>query len=446
MKNAPFIAVSVLLLVLFFSFGFVMERENFSLLVLGFAVLFIAFGGWCFMARKATASQVLLLAIGVRLAMVFSQPVLSDDAYRFVWDGRLILAGHNPMEYLPTDAIDLPDAEEAGLTHALFMQLNSKDYYTVYPPLHQAFFAAGVAASPNSVVKSITAMRLLLLAVEVLGLLALVRVLKRFNHGPPALALYALNPLVVVEGVGNLHFEVAVVGFLAMALWATLQEKAWRWWLSGAFFGLAVLLKLTPLLLAPLLLVAVPVRRWGAFFGAAAVLQAVAWWFFLSTEVLDHFSSSLDLYFRRFEFNASLYYLARALGEGIYGYNAIASVGPLMALAAFLGILAVAVGFRLRRMRGFNPSIAEAAVLSWLFYLACATTVHPWYAIVPLAMAVFTRYRAALLAWSFTIFLSYAHYRDGLFSEHFALIAASYLIPVIVHFFWRSKQATTLSQ
>ena len=168
----------------------------------------------------------------------------------------------------------------------------------------------------------------------------------------------------------------------------------------------------------------------------------MGWSFFLTPEGIDHFAVSLDLYFRRFEFNASLYYLMREVGEWVYGYNAIAVVGPLLSALAVLGIVGVALGYRLRRMRGFNPSFAEAAVLSWLIYLACATTVHPWYAIVPLAMAVFTRFRAALIAWSFTIFWSYAHYHDDRFSEHFALIAASYLIPLGVHFFLRRKQAT----
>lgn len=446
MRNLLHISGVILLLVLFFCFNHFVERGDFFSVLGWFVLLFIAFGGWLYMAPQVTVSRILLLAVGVRLAMVFSPPVLSDDAYRFVWDGRMLVAGHNPMEYLPTEAIDLPDAEEAGLTDKLWGQLNSKEYYTVYPPLHQAFFAAGAALFPDSITHSITTMRMLLLLVETLGLLVFVSALRRLGRKPHTVAFYALNPLVVVEGVGNLHFEVAVVGFLAIALWAALQEKPWSWWLSGAFFGLAVLLKLTPLLLAPLLLFAVPVRRWLPFFGAAAVLQVVAWWFFLSPEVLEHFSSSLDLYFRRFEFNASLYYLARTLGELFYGYNAIALVGPLMASVALLGIVFVALRFRLRRMSGFDQPLVDAAVISWLIYLVCATTVHPWYAIVPLALGVFTRFRAAIIVWSFTIVWSYLHYNGGGFSEYYGVIAASYAIPVIVHFFWRPKQATAPSQ
>ncbi len=443
MKNVPFIVVSVLLLALYFGFGCVVDRANFTLLTFGFVALFIAFGGWCFMARKVAAAQVVFFAVAVRLVLLFSPPVLSDDAYRFVWDGRLLVGGHNPMEYLPTDAVDLPDADAMGLTHSLWLKLNSKDYYTVYPPLHQLFFAAGVGLYPNSELKSISAMRLLVLLVEVLGLLAMVNVLRLLNRNPREVGLYALNPLVVVEGIGNLHFEVAVVGLLGMALWLAMRAKRSSWWLSGGFFGLAVLMKLTPLVLGPLLLVAIPARGRWPFFITAAAVQVVGWWYFVSPEVIENFTTSLDLYFRRFEFNASVYYLAREIGEAVYGYNAIAVVGPLLGALSLLSILSVALVFRLLRMRGERFGIAHAAVLSWLLYLLFATTVHPWYAIVPLAIGVFTRFRTALLVWGFTVLWSYVHYDNSQFSENYVLIAASYLLPIIVYFFWPSSEATT---
>lgn len=419
----------------FIAFGFFVDRADFAAVIGGFSLLFIGYAGWLFLAPKTSIRRLLLLSVAVRVALFFSPPGLSDDVYRFVWDGRLIVAGYNPMEFLPTEAIDLPEADAIGLTYELWLKLNSKDYYTVYPPMHQFFFVAAVAPFPDSEIGSIQTMRLLLLLVELCGLLALAALLKRINRSPWLVAFYALNPLVAIEGVGNLHFEPAVAAMLAVSAWAFLVQRRWSIWLSGLFFGLAVLVKLTPLILGPLLLAALPKRKWLAFFGAAAAVQLIGWSFFLTPETIEHFASSVDLYFRRFEFNASLYYLAREAGIAWYGYNAIALVGPLMSLVSFSAILVIALRFRLRRMRGSMPIFENAALLTWLAYLSCSTTVHPWYAILTLALAVSTRFRAGVLVWSFTVVWSYAHYRGGGFSEHYGLIAASYLVPMLVHIF-----------
>src|SRR5260370_28880371 len=52
---------------------------------------------------RSTLVTVLVLAGIFRLSIVFAPPYLSDDIYRYVWDGRVQAAGINPYRYVPAD-------------------------------------------------------------------------------------------------------------------------------------------------------------------------------------------------------------------------------------------------------------------------------------------------------------------------------------------------------
>src|SRR6267378_3268258 len=71
-----------------------------------------------------------------RLSLLFSPPYLSDDIYRYIWDGRVQAAGINPYRYIPADSAlaQLRDKE-------IYPQINRKDYArTIYPPAAEALF------------------------------------------------------------------------------------------------------------------------------------------------------------------------------------------------------------------------------------------------------------------------------------------------------------------
>ena len=101
-----------------------------SLLLAAFAAYGVAvigvLRGWCGSLR-------LVLAIGLlfRVSLLWSDPGLSDDHYRYVWDGRVQLAGINPFLYAPDDEAlrHLRDDGYEGINH--------KEIPTVYPPLTQ---------------------------------------------------------------------------------------------------------------------------------------------------------------------------------------------------------------------------------------------------------------------------------------------------------------------
>src|SRR5262245_17331799 len=89
---------------------------------------------------RPTASVVLGGAAVLRIAALIAPVSLSDDVFRYAWDGALILDGIDPYAVLPIEVVG-----RAGLSAADLSLLNSPGYYTIYPPLAQAVFAAGVA-------------------------------------------------------------------------------------------------------------------------------------------------------------------------------------------------------------------------------------------------------------------------------------------------------------
>jgi hypothetical protein len=149
--------------------------------------------------------------------------------------------------------------------------------------------------------------------------------------------------------------------------------------------------------------------------------------------------SSLNLYFQRFEFNASLYYLLRQLGFWLSGYNQIALLGPLLALLP----AALAAYLLLKRWGSSKlQSLVPQLLLLWAVYLLCATTVHPWYIGTLVLLSSLCRSRFTLV-WSVSSWLSYTAYTTVGVAEHPLLLVLEYA-PVYTLFFWEMKKEQPL--
>lgn len=361
------------------------------------------------------------LGVGVllRVLLVFSQPNLSDDVYRFIWDGRLWLAGINPFDHLPSYYIENGMAVP-GLTADLYQELNSPGYFTIYPPIAQGTFALAVWLFPVSLAGSTLVLKVFLLACEVGSLYLLVRLLRQFEMPVKRALLYALNPLPVIEIVGNLHYEGAMIFFLLLSLWWLVREK---WGFSAVAMAGAIAAKLIPLIFLPFLIRRLGWRRSLTYFAVLGLTLALLFLPLVSGVFVENFGSSLDLYFRKFEFNASIYYLLRWVGYQQVGYNLIGKLGPALALCVFTAVIVMAVLER-------NTSIKNLPT-RWLFasvtYLLLTTTVHPWYVALPLVLCLFTPYRFPVV-WSGLVFFTYVNYSYNPYWENLWVVALEYLV------------------
>lgn len=415
--------------ILFTAFG--LDRTIGSQLMLAFL---LSFAGYALLLSSSSSIQsqnfraLIGLGIALRLLLVFAFPTLSDDVYRFIWDGQLINAGINPFAQLPAYYLEAGH-EVPGLTQALFNRLNSPDYYTIYPPVAQAVNTLAVYLSPNSWYGASVVMKFFLLAAELGTLWLLLRLLAHFALPQVRLLLYWLNPLVLVEIMGNLHFEGAMVAFLLLGFWGLIRS---RWAQAATGFALSIASKLLPLMLLPFLVKRLWSRLFWRFSTVLGLLLILLFLPLITSGFPANFGSSLDLYFRKFEFNASFYYLARAYGYWEIGWNQIARFGPLLAKLALISILIFALlegGFKRSKWASSASwkKLPEVWMWAFIIYLLCATTVHPWYLIVPLVLSVFTNWRFPLL-WSALIMLTYATYLTDPYQEILWLVAIEYLV------------------
>jgi hypothetical protein len=294
-------------------------------------------------ALPAAGLFVLAVAFATRAALLPVQPSLSDDIYRYVWEGRVIAHGGNPYRSAPSSA------ELAPLRDAvIWPRVNHPDLATIYPPLAEAGFACIARISPT-----VAAMK----AWVVLADLTLVGVVLRLcarSGGAAAALIYAWNPLMLVEYAGNGHLEPVAMAPLALAvLWIRRRPV-----LSALALAAGVLIKLAPLLALPVLAVRWPSRaRWTC---ALVLIPALAW-FWAATRGAD---SGLLAYWQSWRNNALFFdWIERWSGQAM--------------LARAATIVAVAVATLWALARPFDPARAARGVFrtATLF----SPVIHPWY-------------------------------------------------------------------
>src|SRR6201994_983025 len=192
---------------------------------------------------RFTFAIILTVAIACRLAVLFAEPYLSSDIYRYVWDGIVQHAHISPYRYVPGNPVleflRAPNQD-------IFDKLNRRDYaHTIYPPAAQALFYLITWISPT-----VTFMKTAMVLFEGVTMYALVGLLRNLGIRREQTLLYAWCPLVLWEIAGAGHLDSAAMAFIALALLARYRRQPI---LTGFFLGVAILLKLYPVVLLPAL-------------------------------------------------------------------------------------------------------------------------------------------------------------------------------------------------
>ena len=181
----------------------------------------------------------LLFAALFRLSIIFYPPYLSDDIYRYVWDGRVQSTGVNPYRYIPADEslANLRDEK-------IYPNMNRRDSaQTIYPPVAEAAFLLITRFS-----ESVTWMKAAMVAFEAIAIWAIVQLLISFGFAPQRVLIYAWHPLVVWEFAGSGHVDALAIAFIALALLARRKDGEI---LTGVLLACATCVKLFPAVLFP---------------------------------------------------------------------------------------------------------------------------------------------------------------------------------------------------
>ena len=351
-------------------------------------------------------------AILFRVVLLPCVPFLSDDIYRYLWDGHVQLAGINPYLYSP----DAPELE--SIRTAWHARINNPSISTIYPPFAQVVFAAGALAGG-----SLLALKVLWTLAELAACLLLTRIARRTGRSVPGtLVLFAWSPLLVVETAWSGHFEslgillLVVLVFLALpargresadqsdspdngsvagdadagssyadpvsgdahagSFAAGVASRPWVPWAMGAVLALATLTKFAPIVALPAL-----IRRYGVRLAAACVLVLVLFH-------LPYLEAGSALW-------AGLATYAEHWRAYEGAFAVIEAVLPGPRASRYLsGVLVLAVV----AWATFRNLDAERA-LFWILGagLLLSPTFHPWYALWILPFAALRRNRAWIL-------------------------------------------------
>jgi len=333
---------------------------------------------------------VLSFALLFRFTLLLAPPHQSEDVYRYLWDARMAKLGVGPYGYAP----QAPEIEKFRDTQ-IYPMINSKPYITAYPPVSQLLFRFSFELFGTSV----TAMKAIFSLFEFLTLLVAWRLLVLWKTSVQPLLLMAWHPFFIFEFSGSGHSDSVMMFFMLLSIYLLARQKK-LWGLVS--YGIAVMAKLHPALWFPLY-----IRRSGWKPAIAALLTGLGLvlLYFQNIGSWLQYLNSLKLYFRLFEFNASIHYLIRFIGRVVFNAGWDKVIGPYLGTILVLITILIAWKFPVTNTR----QLLHAGFWLMTADLCLATTAHPWYiGWAALALPLFPY--AFMTYWTGACFLSYLAY------------------------------------
>ena len=433
-KKLPLVFI-ILSSILYLIFAYDLARTDTLKLPLLYVGLFV----FAYLVIKSSGFYFRILVIAsvlFRLLFLFAIPNLSQDFYRFIWDGQMILSGLNPYLSTPDYQMELGALTNFPNQLELYHGMGSlsASNYTNYPPLNQLCFVIANLFPGHSILNSIVGMRILIIGADLGTLYFGKKLLEKLNIPSGRIFWYILNPFIIIELTGNLHFEGVMVFFF---VWSLYLLHCRKWLISAIILACSIYIKLIPIMFLPLFFKwfkkengKVNFKKLIKFYSVVGVTLILFFIPFFSMEFITNYSKTIGLWFGNFEFNGSIYYLAREIGYAITGYNEIAIITKIFPLIS----LSIILYFSFFRATHTITELATSMLLTLSCYLFLSTTVHPWYLTTLIILSIYAAYRYALI-WSVVIILSYFAYADIDYTENLWVLAFEYLIVFSV-FIW----------
>lgn len=365
---------------------------------------------------RAATILLIFLAIAFRAPLWTLQPTLSDDIFRYRWEGKVQAHGWNPYSVAPNDP------RLAPLRDRHWEVIPGREIPAIYPPVSELLFRVDWKMFPDPV-----AFKIPFELADVLVIFLLAWIFRGDPERNFRLAVYAWNPLVIVEFAGSSHNDVlAVLGIVC----GLAMFKKWPT-LSVIPVTLATMAKVFPAILLPVWVRRLDWPQKKSAWWAAAVAALVA------ASVLAPYGSGLHMFRSNLtyyeatwkNYHASLYTIIDWLTGGHTKIPALAGVFSSWGLALCLA------------WKRAGP--ARAAYLLIGTILLFGPNGYPWYFtwIVPL-LCFFPNPAWLMLTvlqfLSYNVLIGYGILGIFEFDRFFqCLVYAPFYCLLIAHWLWR---------
>jgi hypothetical protein len=401
-----------------------------------------------------------VFAIVFRITILFtSPPSLSDDVYRYIWDGHLVNSGVNPYQH----SVDSP------LVDAYYIParelVNNNWMASPYFPAAQVLFWFITRLFPGSPIAYQIAMTLL----DLLTGWLIMDMLKRFNLPGQRVLIYLWNPLICMEFAHGAHIDGLMIILVIGTLWLLVVGRGvWLKLASVGSMALAALTKGIPLLLLPLLF-----KRWGVwrllfFFlliiGISLPFSATAGWGLTGPLDGEGYFGAVRIYGEYWNYNSSIYHLLDIIFAGHLVSVALPFEGtpgfslPLtkVIVGVTMSLIILVVSWRVYRIenrtelrdRERTLSMIRHALILVGAYILLTTTVHPWYLTLVIIFLPFlpsqqespsaSRFIWSWLVLTITIQFSYLSYLDPEVFVEYPLVRWVEYLPFYLLLIWAS--------
>ena len=376
---------------------------------------------------------ILVFALIFRVILAFSVPIHENDFHRYLWDGKVAVAGINPYLFEPGAILlhergivapyrerdsrvpwrgrGFTDREKQILAQlawlrdgnpTLYERIGHKAVPTIYPPLAQAVFSLSSLLFADSLI----GLKAILVFFDVLVILALVGILHRLHLDSAWVIVYAWSPLVLKEFANSAHYDAVPLFFTLAAIYAVLGKP--RQFAAAIPLALGTLAKFFSAILLPILIPLRPSHWRGYAMFALLTLAAYLPFFFWNGAGMRQVFAGLGVYNEHWQYNAGLFaLLQQALNQIIPSWSA--SLLPTKIAVAL--ILLIILIRQSSRPSGDRQNLVHRCFVVTAALFVLSPTAFPWYyTLVMPFLCIFPKRPWIILSWLLP--LAYLDFHD----------------------------------
>jgi len=292
-----------------------------------------------------------IIATGLlfRLTLLPSSPATSDDVYRYVWEGKVVVNGYNPFTTPPNnDRLNT-------LRDNNFRQVTYKNIPAIYPPFSQIVFAAAYLLSKDNLV----GLKLIYFICEIFTLIFLLKLLQLKNINLNRIILYAWLPLPILEYFVNVHLDPIGIMFLIISIYFVEKKNYIP---ASAFLAFSFLSKLIGIFLLPLIIKKAGVKNSIIFIFVFSLVTAIFYIPFFEGDFSTF--TAFYTYLSHWEFNGSIYNSFKVL------FNSGEAARLICGVIFISFIIYISSTYK---------DFTKAGFYIFLCWMILSTTLFPWY-------------------------------------------------------------------